>query len=350
MAGQRMTKPNSNPSEQLAQALLLEQVSFYKKQLTTQFSADFLQPFLQLFIQHSPNIKLKEVIELEQIQAVVRRYAFEMQLGAGLLEFIGEIAQRLHVFSLQSTAQLQDIFSEHQFEIWLSKFLELENIHRDINHFLKESPAIQQLCHYVATTTLHSKLPALFNTPYLDNTTESKYQWQQKLKSFSSRQQQRIEQKVEESMARFIQTQLVDLSLLSPNDLELLARNIWNEHKGNAISDYMNHLTPLDVEEFFVMLYEYWKELRQSAFIQDLILYGVKVFYDFYQDENLKDIFTAIGLDETDLTTEAVRFYPKIIQALDQHGILEPLITLILKPFYANPATLNLIEKHISHE
>ena len=345
-----MTKPTSNPAEQLAQALLLEQVSFYKKQLTTQFSADFLQPFLQLFIQHSPNIKLKEVIELEQIQAVVRRYAFEMQLGAGLLEFIGEIAQRLHVFSLQSTAQLQDIFSEHQFEIWLSKFLELENIHRDINHFLKESPAIQQLCHYIATTTLHSKLPALFNTPYLDNTTESKYQWQQKLKSFSSRQQQRIEQKVEESMARFIQTQLVDLSLLSPNDLELLARNIWNEHKGNAISDYMNHLTPLDVEEFFVMLYEYWKELRQSAFIQDLILYGVKVFYDFYQDENLKDIFTAIGLDETDLTTEAVRFYPKVIQALDQHGILEPLITLILKPFYANPATLNLIEKHISHE
>ena len=169
-----MTKPNSNPSEQLAQALLLEQVSFYKKQLTTQFSADFLQPFLQLFIQHSPNIKLKEVTELEQIQAVVRRYAFEMQLGAGLLEFIGEIAQRLHVFSLQSTAQLQDIFSEHQFEIWLSKFLELENIHRDINHFLKESPAIQQLCHYIATTTLHSKLPALFNTPYLDNTTESK--------------------------------------------------------------------------------------------------------------------------------------------------------------------------------
>lgn len=40
----------------------------------------------------------EEVIELEQIQAVVKRYAFEMQLGAGLLEFIGEIAQRLHVF------------------------------------------------------------------------------------------------------------------------------------------------------------------------------------------------------------------------------------------------------------
>jgi hypothetical protein len=27
----------------------------------------------------------------------VKRYAFEMQLGAGLLEFIGEIAQRIYL-------------------------------------------------------------------------------------------------------------------------------------------------------------------------------------------------------------------------------------------------------------
>lgn len=41
----------------------------------------------------------------------------------------------------------------------------------------------------------------------------------------------------------------------------------------------MKQLTPLDVEEFFVLIYEYWKELRQSQFMQGLILYGVEVFF-----------------------------------------------------------------------
>ncbi|MFI8033089.1 hypothetical protein [Acinetobacter courvalinii] len=337
----------SEKSQLLAQALLLEQVKFYKNQLTTQLSADFFQQFIQLFLQHAPHIQLKEVVELAQIQAVVKRYAFEMQLGAGLLEFIGEIAQRLHVFSLQSSAQLQDVFSDHQFEMWLSKFLELENIRHYLNQFLKESPSIQQLCQYIATTTLQNKLPKLFTQSDDDRISESKYEWQQKLKSFSHRQQQRIEQKIEESIARFIQEQLADLSLLSNDDLESLARNVWDDNKAKPLSEYTQQVTPLDVEEFFVMIYEYWKELRQSAFIQDLILYGVKVFYDFYKDESLADVFAAIGLEEADLLNEAVRFYPKVVAALDQHGVLEPIITLILKPFYDSADTLAAIEKHL---
>ncbi|MFN4318330.1 hypothetical protein [Acinetobacter parvus] len=337
----------SEKSQHLAQALLLEQVAFYKNQLTTQLSAEFFQQFIQLFIQHAPDIQLREVVELEQIQAVVKRYAFEMQLGAGLLEFIGEIAQRLHVFSLQSSAELQDLFSDQQFEIWLSKFLELENIRHYLNHFLKESPSIEQLCQYIATTTLQNKLPKLFSQADEDRISESKYEWQQKLKSFSYRQQQRIEQKLEESIGKFIQEQLADLSLLSNDDMESLARNVWDDNKAKPLSEYTKQVTPLDVEEFFVMIYEYWKELRQSSFIQELILYGVKVFYDFYKDESLEDIFAAIGLEDTDLLNEAVRFYPKVVAALDEHGVLEPIITLILKPFYESPQTLATIEKHL---
>ncbi|WP_318342464.1 hypothetical protein [Acinetobacter sp. 16] len=337
----------SEKSQLLAQALMLEQVAFYKNQLTTQLSPEFFQQFIQLFLQHAPNIKLKEVVELDQIQAVVKRYAFEMQLGAGLLEFIGEIAQHLHVFSLQSSAQLQDVFSDHQFEMWLSKILELDNIRQYLNKFLKESPSIEQLCLYIATSTLQNKLPKLFATADEEKAQDSKYEWQQKLKTFSYRQQQRIEQKIEESIARFIQEQLVDLSLLSNDDLESLARNIWDDNKSKPLSEYTKQVTPLDVEEFFVMIYEYWKELRQSSFLQDLILYGVKVFYDFYKDESLQDVFTAIGLEESDLRNEAVRFYPKVVKALDEHNVLEPIIHMVLKPFYDNPQTLQVIEKHL---
>lgn len=344
-----MTKPEiSEQSQQLAQALLLEQVRFYRHRLTHELDAAFFQQFLQLFMQHAPNIQLKEVVELAQLQAVVKRYAFEMQLGAGLLEFIGEIAQRLHVFSTQSTAPLHNVFSDQQFEIWLAKFLELDNIRHYVNQFLKDSPSIQQMCLYIATTTLHNKLPKFITQTDETAIGHSKYQWQQKLKTFSQQQQQRLEHKIEEHLARFIQTQLVDLSLVSNDDLENFLRNLWDDHKEKPLAQYMNQLTPLDVEEFFVMLYEYWKELRQSSLIQDLILYGVKVFYDFYQNESLADLFAAIGIEQSDLVTEALRFYPKTIQALDQHGILEPILQMLLAPFYNSPATLHVIQQHVT--
>ena len=38
------------------------------------------------------------------------------------------------------------------------------------------------------------------------------------------------------------------------------------------------------------------KNYVSLPFIQDLILYGVKVFYDFYEDESLEDVFAAIVL------------------------------------------------------
>lgn len=338
--------PVTLKSQQLAQALLLEQVQFFKQQLTIEHSPVFFQQFVQLFMQYADRIQLQEVAEIEQIRAVVKRYAFEMQLGAGLLEFIGEISRRIYLSAMQSSIQLQDLVSDHQFEMWLSKFLELEHIRHYINQFLKESPSIYQLCQFVATTAIESRVPKLFHP---EQSTNLKFEWANKLKHYSYRQQLRIEQKLEEHLARFIQTQLADLSLLSNDDLDTLIRNIWDDSKQRPLHEFMTQITPLDVEEFFVLIYEYWKELRQSSFMQDLILYGVDIFYDFYKEQSLKEVLSGIGLEESDLQAEAVRFYPRAIDTFNKHGMLDPLLYALLTPFYHSNETLDLIQSHINH-
>ncbi len=156
------------------------------------------------------------------------------------------------------------------------------------------------------------------------------------------------EHKLETWIAGFIHEQLTELSLLSAEDLESLVRHIWEDIRHKKIYEFMKQLTPLDVEEFFVLIYEYWKELRQSQFMQGLILYGVEVFYDFYKDQSLFEVLSAIGLSETDLQTEALRFYPKVMDAFNEHGILEPLLQALLAPFYQSSKTLDIIEKHFS--
>ncbi|HCU74247.1 MAG TPA: hypothetical protein DGS69_00910, partial [Acinetobacter baumannii] len=64
---------NSSKTTALAQALLLEQVEFFKKQLSIENSPIYFQQFIQLFMQHADEIKLHEVVDLEQLQAVVKR-------------------------------------------------------------------------------------------------------------------------------------------------------------------------------------------------------------------------------------------------------------------------------------
>ncbi|EYR93124.1 hypothetical protein K011_0818 [Acinetobacter baumannii 25569_5] len=196
---------NSSKTTALAQALLLEQVEFFKKQLSIENSPIYFRQFIQLFMQHADEIKLYEVVDLEQLQAVVKRYAFEMQLGAGLLEFIGEIAQRIYLSAMKSPVQLQDLVSDHQFEMWLSKFLEMEHIPHYLNQFLRTSPSVQQLCQYIATSTLEQKLPKFLTASRVD---DYHFEWQHKLKKFSFLQQQRLEHKLETWIASFIHEQL----------------------------------------------------------------------------------------------------------------------------------------------
>jgi len=69
---------------------------------------------------------------------------------------------------------------------------------------------------------------------------------------------------------------------------------------------------------------------------------------DFYKDQSLFEVLSAIGLSETDLQTEALRFYPKVMDAFNEHGILEPLLQALLAPFYQSSKTLDIIEKHFS--
>ena len=119
---------NSSGLQHLLKHFCLSRWNFSKtiiyRKLTYLFPAIY-----SAFIQHADEIKLYEVVDLEQLQAVVKRYAFEMQLGAGLLEFIGEIAQRIYLSAMKSPVQLQDLVSDHQFEMWLSKFLKWSIFH-----------------------------------------------------------------------------------------------------------------------------------------------------------------------------------------------------------------------------
>ena len=329
------------PNE-LAQALLLEQVKFLKQHYIYSKDHPALKFLIQQLYHYSEKVQLKQVINVSQLHAVVQRYAFEMNLGAEILELIGIMSQKLHQYALQSDTELQDLISDQQYQFWLTKLVELTNVRLYLRDLLLQSQQVDVVCLQMATHIIESK------TPWLNQLRHSKYKVlgiQQRVLQFMQEQQQTIEAKLEFRLANIIKEQLSELLLLPSEDLYDIAMHVWQEFKYKSLQDSMSQFTAIDIEEFFVLLYESWRELRESSYLQQLILEGVNIFITT-SGTFVKRTAECRRIDRDDLMNEGLRFIPSVLQALDQNDILNPLLHQLLSPFYAAPHTIELIRQY----
>ena len=334
-----------NLAQNLAQALLLEQVRFTKQQLLQPENKTYIRNFISQSYRHADQILLKDIIQLEQLNAVVEKYAFELNLGADILEFIGFVAQKTHKFSVNSHTILHDLLSDESFELWLFKILELEQLKDYIQDNLQHNPQIQHVSLQLANQILES------NTPWLNQLRQ--YNSKQsnigsKVLSFIQDQQQNIELKLEQQLATAIRKQVSQIILLPHEDLADIATYIWDEMKQHSLKEMLSQVESIDFEEFFILVYETWKELRQTDFMQALILNVVAAFYEYFGEYSLQALLHSVGLNENDLFIEADRFIPYCLGALDTHNLLDDIIQSLIAPFYHNQATQQFIENYLA--
>ena len=334
-----------NLAQNLAQALLLEQVRFTKQQLLQPENKNYIRNFISQSYRHADQILLKDIIQLEQLNAVVKKYAFELNLGADILEFIGFVAQKTHKFSVNSHTILHDLLSDESFELWLFKILELEQLKDYIQDNLQHNPQIQHVSLQLANQILES------NTPWLNQLRQ--YNSKQsnigsKVLSFIQDQQQNIELKLEQQLATAIRKQVSQIILLPSEDLADIATYIWDEVKQHSLKEMLSQVESIDFEEFFILVYETWKELRQTDFMQALILNVVAAFYEYFGEYSLQALLHSVGLNENDLFIEADRFIPYCLGALDTHNLLDDIIQSLIAPFYHNQATQQFIENYLA--
>jgi hypothetical protein len=132
---------------------------------------------------------------------------------------------------------------------------------------------------------------------------------------------------------------------LSDDELRDLFDQLWYGLKNSTISSFGEGLEPLDIEEFFVLIYEDWRRLRHEEYVQRLILTGVDVFFEVYGDYSLVDLLSEVGITRQHMIGEIVRFAPPVIDALVQSGDLRELIEFQLEPFYRDSHTIALLTR-----
>lgn len=338
---------HSSIAQELAQALLLEQVGFIKKQLLDENNSKYLENFIAQVYQHSDQILLKDMIQLEQLQNVVQKYAFELNLGAEILEFIGFSAQKVHHYAVNSDTSFKDLLSDDSFDLWLSKILELQQFRDYIQENLQHNPQIQQVSLQLANQIVES------NTPWLNQLRQyniKQNRFGAKVLSFIQDQQQNIELKLEQQLASAIRKQLSKIILLPNEDLANIATHLWTDIKQRSLKETFSQFQPIDFEEFFILVYESWKQLRQTDYMQQVILNVVEAYYEYFGEYTLQELLLSVGINENDLFIEAQRFAPHSLAALEQHGLLDDLIKPLIAPFYLDEHTQRFIENFLKNQ
>lgn len=336
---------NQTLATELAQALMLEQVKFIKKQLIENKNNDYIEKFIhQIFLQ-SDQIKLNDVILLDQLNAVVSKYAFDLNLGPDLLEFIGFAAQKVHHFIVTSDSRIDELLTDETFDLWMNKVLELEQVRHYIQQNITLSPKAQRISLQLANQILES------NTPWLDHLRKLSIKRQglsAKLLNYVQDQQQYIELQLEKQLAQVILKQLGHIITLPTEELAEMSLDIWSEVKTKTFKEAFSQINAIDLEDFFILVYESWKAFRQTPQLQKIILSVLKAFYDYFGDYSLQELLLAVGVDEVDLHEEAKRFLPSTIQALDAKHLLNPIIQALIEPFYFAQDTQHILQHYLN--
>ena len=334
-------------AEKLAQALMLEQVKFIKKKLIETDKNDYVEKFVHQIYLKSDEILLKDVIQLEQLNAVVQKYAFDLNLGPELLEFIGVIAQKIHQFSVSSHTSIQDLISDHTFELWINKILELDQARFYLQSTLQNNPKAQLISLQLANQIVES------NTPWLDQlrkVTHKNKGITSKLLTFVQDQHQIIELKLEQQLAQMLLKQLGHIITLPSEELSEIALDVWSELKTKSLSETTSQIAAIDLEDFFILVYETWRELRKIPHMQNIILDVVHAFYTYFGDYTLQELLLAVGIQEQDLHEESKRFIPFTLKAFEDKNILDDIINTLIEPFYTDENTLALIDTLINQK
>jgi hypothetical protein len=331
-----------------ADALLEAHVQFMLEQLDGDALRGRVEREVDALLADAERLRLDEVVTRAAVKETVRVYAVKLELNAGIPELVADIAQRVHAHEVHGRTRLCDLLSDKQFAEILDKLLEMQELRERVLDEAVSNPVYSALAadivyhgikDYLGQNKLAGNIPgaktamklgkSVMNraTPGLEDAIEGR------LKGYVSKN---IQGTLAESR-RFL------LERFGPEAIREAALDLWDRVKDSKVSAFRGLLRSADIEDFFVIGYEYWHSLRQTDWYVGLIDAGVDGFFDRYGDISLGELLEEIGITREMLVADAMRFAPKAIEGLKKSGLLEGMIRRNLEGFYRSGAVEKIV-------
>lgn len=318
-----------------AQALLDAHVAFLVDELTGDGFASLLEEEIGRALDNAGKLTIGEVVSPEQIRATARKYAVDMELSGAIPELVGDIARRIYDHPGHDETTLSELVSDQQFEEFLEKALEMKALRNRIIHETVTNPVYEAL---VADITYFGIAGYLNENPVTRNVPGA-----QSMMKLGKSVMSKAGPGLEKNLKAYIRSNVKPLMRESENFLQErinderiaeAAREIWDHIKDNKVSLFRDYLDKRDVEDIFVIGYEYWKTLRKTDYYASWIDTGVNFFFEKYGDTTLNGMLEELAISREMIVDDALRFAPGVIKVLHEKGILEETLRRQLGRFY----------------
>lgn len=332
-----------------ARALLEAHVAYLQEQLTGTALEGLLENEVDQLLALADDIRLSEAVTRHMIKDTVRVYAVELELSGAIPELVGDIARSLHAHPIHEETTLGDLLPDGLFAEFLDKILEMRDLRERLVHEAVANPVYAALASDVVLEGIRGyaqqgmerarRLPAAGRAvrvgqsllgsalPVLEESLE------ENLRKYMRRSLEQILQRSEDFL----------LGHFNEEKIRELALDVWDLLKEKRIASIKSGISSLDLEEFFVIGYETWRELRLTPFYIALIDSGIDSFFDKYGEATLGELLDEVGITRDIAMREAMRFAPPVIAMLERKGLLQTILRRNLEGFYHSPAVAGIL-------
>lgn len=331
-----------------AKRLLDAHVDYILGQLSGEPLQELIESTVDLLLAQSSHITLDDAVTRKMIKDTVRGYAVELELSGAIPELVGDIARALYSHPIHKSTTLNDLLPDHLFTEFLDKILDMRELHEWIVHEAVANPVYAALVTELVMEGIRRYLPYGSDEPRLLPGKVSRLAATRMLRSFLPM----IEETLEENLRNYIQKSLHNLlshsehfllGLLKDEKVRTLVLDAWDMLKNRRVAEFMEGVSSLDIEEFFVIGYEAWRSLRTSPIYSALIDSGIDAFFDKYGDSSLREVLDEMGITPEIAIRDANRFAPHVLAMLQEKGLLEPMVRQYLSGFYLSPAVTHIL-------
>ena len=342
-----MTSKSMHPK---AAALLDAHVEHITQQLSGKSLQTLIETEIGQILADAEQITLNDAVTPQMIKDTARSYAVDLELSGAIPELVGDIARALYANPVHDLTTIGDLLPDGLFEEFLDKVLEMREARERIVHEAVANPVYSALASDILLEGIRGyvqqgrdlarQIPGAARAARLGQ-------------SLLSSAFPMLEESLEENTRKYV-TRILDavlqrsehflLNHFHEERLREIALEVWDVIKEKPASTFKQGVSSLDMEEFFVIGYETWRELRTTAFYGAMIDTGVDCVFEKYGDTSLRELVDEMGITQDIMVNEAMRYAPHVVKMLKRKKMLEPLLRRNLETFYHSKAALAILE------
>lgn len=287
------------------------------------------------------SVTLDDVATREQITGVIERYVIELRVSGGITELTGELASQVLRSPHSAVTRVDDILTQASYEEFADKLMGLDSVHRELIALVARSMSFAGINAHMFTRSLIDVLarPLLSRPGRLARGLSRLLgPLPQRLAEGGERRLSGwIEQYLEQHQARVThQLEQRLLQVLSPQRVRWLFDEVWEAVAGMRLSEAFGFLGEQDLEDFVVLIHEFWLRYRKTDFFRGVSAELVDHFFRKYGAQTLAELVDDMGVTSAMVSAELSDFLLPVTQHMLRDGSLEAALRARLADFYTS--------------